>query len=40
MQLNYSNNEEFDKLFVKMKNMKNSKERENIIKKMIEIIQH
>ena len=36
---NYSN-EEFDKLFVKMKNMKNSKKRENIIKKMIEIIQH
>ena len=36
---NYSN-EEFDKLFVKMKNMENSKKRENIIKKMIEIIQH
>ena len=36
---NYSN-KEFDKLFVKMKNMKNSKKREDIIKKMLEIVQY
>ena len=34
------NNKEFDKLFVKMKNMKNSKNREIIIKKMLKIIQY
>ena len=34
------NSKEFDKLFVKMKNMKNSKNREIIIKKMLKIIQY
>jgi len=36
---NYSN-QEFDALFLKMKNMKNSLERENLIKKILKIIQN
>ncbi|MBT7542766.1 MAG: ABC transporter substrate-binding protein [Gammaproteobacteria bacterium] len=36
---NYSNYE-FDKLFLKMKNMENSDNRENIIKEMLKIIQY